>query len=144
MALMEAYAHDKGSTIHLDLAPDLPLIHIDRIPIEQVLLNLIRNSVEAMQGAGTAIRKVTISTRQANDKQLRVSMADTGPGLTARGYVRAFESFYSTKSSGMGMGLAISRSRIEAHTGRLWGEPGVEGGAVFSFTLPVARAGHSA
>jgi len=144
IALMEADARDKGSTIRLALAPDLPCIHVDRIHIEQVLLNLIRNSVEALIGAGTAIRKVTISTRQSNDTQLEVSVADTGPGLTARGYVRAFEPFYSTKSSGMGMGLAISRSMVEAHTGRLWGEPGVKGGAVFSFTLPVARAGHSA
>lgn len=137
--LVEADVRDKGGTIHLDLTTGLSPVTVDRVHIEQVLLNLIRNGIEAMDAAGAALRTVTISTRRSTDQQLGICVHDTGPGLSAKDCGRAFEPFYTTKPSGMGMGLPISRSIIEAHAGRLWGEPGAQGGAMFCFTLPVTK-----
>jgi two-component system, LuxR family, sensor kinase FixL len=137
--LIEADAREKGCAIRLDLAEDLPRTTVDPVHIEQVLLNLIRNAVEAMDGAGAGVRRITISTRRSDDDQLQVSVGDTGPGLSAKDFGRAFEPFYTTKPSGMGMGLAISRSIIEAQVGRLWAEHGREDGATFCFTLPVTK-----
>ena len=120
----------------VDVAPSLPPVFIDRIQVQQVLVNLIRNALEAM--AGCSVRNLTVGAT-AEGNTVKVSVADTGPGLSEEVARRLFEPFVTTKSQGMGIGLAISREIIEAHGGRLWAENRHEGGCVFTFTLPIAQ-----
>lgn len=121
-------------SIHVDSRDDCVLA--DRIQIQQVLINLIRNSVEAMREAPR--RKLTLSISGANGGMIRTNVCDTGPGLPPQIKETLFEPFKTTKATGMGVGLSISRSIIEAHHGRLWAEANPAGGAVFCFTLPRA------
>jgi two-component system sensor kinase FixL len=109
----------------------------DRVQIQQVLVNLMRNAVEAMDGAQK--REVSLATSVA-DGFVRLDMADTGRGLDEETRSALFQPFRTTKSTGMGLGLSISRSIVEAHGGRIWAEPNPDGGAIFSFTLPKAEA----
>ena len=102
------------------LADGLPLIEGDRVQLQQVILNLIVNAVEAMSGVAEAARELLISTGQAEPDGVLVAVRDSGPGLDPANLERLFDAFYTTKPSGMGMGLAICRSIIEAHGGRLW------------------------
>ncbi len=134
--LLAPAAKDAGTEIalHLDAAEDVVLA--DRIQIEQAIFNLIRNAVEAM--ADSPERKVTISTAVDGD-MIRAEVSDTGKGLSGSGQADLFTPFTSTKSNGLGVGLSISRSIIEAHYGTIWAEPNPGGGAKFSFTLPLAR-----
>jgi two-component system sensor kinase FixL len=133
----EARTHQVG--VHLELAPDLPPVRADRIQIEQVLLNLIRNAFEAMEGQPER-RELNVRTSlpQANDVQVAVS--DTGAGLPADLADRVFAPFFTTKPSGLGMGLAISRLIVEAHGGQLWATPRPDGGSAFHFTLPAVTS----
>lgn len=108
----------------------------DRVQIQQVLVNLIRNAIEAM--ASSWRRQLTISSCQNSDGMVEVSIADTGTGLAAEIAEQLFQPFVSTKREGMGLGLSISRTIIEAHGGRMWAEPNKDGGAVFRFTVPQA------
>jgi PAS domain S-box-containing protein len=110
----------------------------DKIQIQQVLVNLVRNAIEAMREAPE--RKLTLSISTTDAGMVRTDVCDTGPGLPAQIQETLFEPFKTTKATGMGVGLSISRSIIEAHHGRLWAEANPEGGAVFSFTLPLADA----
>jgi signal transduction histidine kinase len=107
----------------------------DRVQLQQVLLNLILNAVEAMGSVEARARELLISTEQDHTGVL-VAVRDSGPGIDATHLERVFEAFYTTKSSGVGMGLSICRSIIDAHGGRLWAEPNEPRGAVFQFTLP--------
>jgi signal transduction histidine kinase len=107
----------------------------DRVQLQQVLLNLILNAVEAMGSVEAGARELLISTEQDHTGVL-VAVRDSGPGIDATHLERVFEAFYTTKSSGVGMGLSICRSIIDAHGGRLWAEPNEPRGAVFRFTLP--------
>ncbi|QEG29337.1 Sensor protein FixL [Gemmata obscuriglobus] len=125
--------------VTLDLGAGLPPVQADRIQIEQVLLNLLRNATEALTGTPPGARMVAITTRRAPDG-VRVEVADTGTGLRPDELERVFEPFYTTKEQGTGLGLAISRSIIEAHGGHLSARPADGGGAAFAFTLPVAGA----
>src|SRR5262245_2593922 len=113
-------------------------VHGDRVQLQQVVLNLILNAVEAMDSIEAAPRELLISTSQ-NRGDVRVTVADTGPGIDQMHLERLFEAFYTTKSSGTGMGLSICRSIINAHGGRLWAEANEPRGAVFQFTLPGAH-----
>lgn len=122
---------------HLRLDPKAAWVKVDRIQIQQVLINLVRNAVEAMTRSPQ--REVTISTRAAG-KLVEVEVADTGPGLAAEHMETLFSEFMTTKSEGLGLGLPISRTIIEAHGGRIQGENRPGGGAAFVFTLPRARA----
>jgi two-component system sensor kinase FixL len=106
---------------------------IDKIQIQQVLLNLMRNAVEAM--AGSARRELSITTVRAGD-MVEISVADTGPGLPESVRARLFQPFVTTKSSGMGVGLSVCRTIVEAHGGELRVEDGAGGGTVFLFTVP--------
>jgi signal transduction histidine kinase/GAF domain-containing protein len=125
---------------HTELADDLPHVSADRVQLQQVLMNLMLNAVDAMKesdGAG----KLTIKSRLNAGEQLLISVSDTGPGFPPGDAERIFDAFFTTKSQGTGMGLSISRSIIEAHGGRLWAA-GASGGATFQFTLPAMVAAH--
>jgi PAS domain S-box-containing protein len=119
-----------------ELAEGLPRICGDRVQLQQVMLNLILNAVEAMSGVSEGERDVLISTGQDASGDVLITVRDTGPGLDLPSIERIFEAFYTTKPSGMGMGLSICRSIIEAHGGRLWASANVPQGALFQFTLP--------
>jgi two-component system sensor kinase FixL len=113
------------------------LVRVDRVQIQQVLLNLIRNAVEAM--ADSPFRRLAITSRKAAKGMLEVVVADSGPGLAVEVAERLFEPFLTTKAAGMGVGLSISRTIVEAHEGRIWAESSDLGGAAFHFTLPEAE-----
>lgn len=122
----------------LELAHGLPPIFGDRVEIHQVLVNLILNAVEAISGAGMDVREVLVGTAAAEAGGVQVTVRDTGPGLVKASTDRIFDPFYTTKPAGLGMGLSICRSIIEAHGGRLWASASPSGGASFAFTLPPA------
>ncbi|WP_455220805.1 PAS domain S-box protein [Kaarinaea lacus] len=129
------------TSIKLSLDEQIPLVKIDPIQIEQVILNLVRNSVEAMQQALTPDREITIHTELNKEKLVQVTVSDSGPGLDEKAQREIFKPFVTTKTdAGMGMGLSISRSIIEAHDGKLWVESAPGYGAKFCFTLPITEA----
>jgi signal transduction histidine kinase len=115
-------------------------IHGDRVQLQQVVLNLILNAVEAMNSVEAGARELVISTEPDHTGVL-VAVRDSGPGIDPEHLDRVFEAFYTTKSSGTGMGLSICRSIIDAHEGRLWAEANEPRGAVFKFTLPAVESG---
>ena len=123
-------------SLQTQLSSDVPLILGDRIQLQQVILNLIINAVEAMGGTNDGPRELLIGSRKSESKGVTVSVEDSGPGLNPESLGHLFTAFYTTKPKGMGMGLAISRSIIEAHGGRLWATANDERGATFQFTLP--------
>jgi len=132
--------------IRTDLADDLPPVMADRVQLQQVLLNLVVNGMDAMKGTAEAKRILTVcGRREVRDgvPGCLLSVRDGGIGFKSDDLEQLFEAFYTTKSHGMGMGLAISRSIIEAHGGRLWAEPNEGGGATFLFSLPGASNGLS-
>ena len=126
-----------GINYHLALDPAAAWVKVDRIQIQQVLINLVRNAVEAM--AGSSRREVVIATRLAG-RMVEIEVADTGPGIAPEHVESLFSEFMTTKSEGMGLGLPISRTIVEAHGGTIRAENRAEGGAAFIFTLPRARA----
>ncbi len=138
LTMSEAQAGDV--TLKTEFADDLPPVLMDRIQVQQVVLNLVVNAIEAMAAGGGQVRSLTISTARDGPKAVRVSVADTGIGLEPAALARVFDAFYTTKQEGMGIGLAISRSIIEDHGGRVWATAQPGGGAVFAFTLPTSRA----
>lgn len=129
-----------SSRVKLDLLldPNLPEVAADRVQMEQVVLNLIRNAIEAMQDVATNARSLRIESRRQNDGTVQVEVRDRGRGLSNPDLI--FEAFYTTKPDGMGMGLAICRSIVEAHCGRLWAENVETGGASITFSLPISAA----
>ncbi len=115
----------------------------DRVQLQQVLLNLIINATQAMSVLGDSQRDLLISSAKEDSGGLLLTVRDSGTGLDSGKLEEIFEAFYTTKSDGMGMGLAVSRSIIEAHGGRLWATPNEPRGAVFQFTLPTVRGRES-
>jgi C4-dicarboxylate-specific signal transduction histidine kinase len=130
----EALKH--GVSVRTQLADGLPLIQGDRVQLQQVVLNLILNAVQAMGGVADRTREVLITTSQTEPNEVCLGVRDTGPGLSAETLPRLFEPFYTTKPDGMGMGLSICRSIVEAHGGRLWASGCEPRGALFQFTIP--------
>ena len=131
----------KNIRIKTDLVPDLPAVALDRVQVQQVFMNLIRNGIEAMDTAVGGARALQIRSRHDGSDAIRVEVRDTGAGF--KDAERVFEPFFTTKESGMGMGLAICRSIVESHGGRLWAEKNELRGATFTFTLPVeAKIAH--
>jgi two-component system sensor kinase FixL len=131
-------AADANVKVRVELDPDIQPVLIDKIHIQQVLINLIRNSIEAMQNMER--RELTISTFAREHNAAEVAVADTGPGLSAEIASRLFQPFVTTKDKGMGIGLTICQSIIEAHNGRIWTQPNPGGGVAFRFRLPTANA----
>lgn len=121
----------------LELSRAVPGVRGDRVQLQQVLLNLILNAMDAMNGCEAGRRYVAVRVRPREDA-VEVAVSDSGHGILTDNVKRLFEPFFTTRPSGMGMGLAISRTIIEAHGGRLWAENNPEGGATFYFTLPVS------
>ena len=109
-----------------------------------MILNLIVNAVEAMTRAGEGPRELLISSKKAEPDRVLVEVRDSGPGLSPAGVEHLFDAFYTTKPGGMGMGLSIARSIVEAHGGRLWAAANVPRGAVFQFTIPISGRGEPA
>jgi C4-dicarboxylate-specific signal transduction histidine kinase len=128
----------QGITLQLDLTRDLPAVMADSIQIEQVVLNLLYNAIEAMNEASNGRRELVVSSRRVEEGQLEVMVRDSGPGLDPATSDRLFDTFFTTKEDGMGLGLAISRSIVEAHGGQLWADSQPGKGATFYFNLPVA------
>jgi C4-dicarboxylate-specific signal transduction histidine kinase len=142
IALTRTEAANNSVSVRTQLAEGLPRVEGDRVQLQQVLLNLIINAIEAMRDIGEEERELLISTRHEPDG-VSVEVRDSGQGFAPADIDRVFEAFYSTKSSGMGLGLSICRSIIEAHNGRLWASPNVPRGAIFRFIAPVHPAAAS-
>jgi PAS domain S-box-containing protein len=136
VALTRNEAMKNGVSVQTQLTEDLPPIHADRVQLQQVILNLIINAVEAMSRVGEGSRELQISTRIDASNCVLVAVRDSGPGLDPASLGRLFDAFYTTKSSGMGIGLSICRSIIDAHGGRIWATANVPQGATFQFILP--------
>ncbi|MGE5478206.1 MAG: PhnD/SsuA/transferrin family substrate-binding protein [Bacteroidales bacterium] len=133
LGLFQATAARRGITVALELAPQLPQVRADRVQVEQVVLNLLQNAADAM--AEQPARRLTIGSRHGDGK-VTVSVRDSGSGLSPEARRHLFEPFFTTKPEGLGLGLSLSRTIIEAHGGRLWAEDAPDGGAVFHFQLP--------
>ena len=139
MGFADISARNSGARLATDIAPDLPPVFADRIMIEQVLLNLLKNAIEAMQATAPKDRAVILSAHTDGDGTIVVAVADRGCGIAADTAEQLFAPFYTTKQEGMGMGLNICRSIIELHEGHLTVEPNPGGGSVFRFTLPIGE-----
>lgn len=136
--LLAGEASARGVFIQAELAPGLPKVSADNVQLQQVILNLALNGMEAMHDLRADRRLLTIRSRRANDREAEISVADSGAGIAEESIRSIFDPFVTTKPGGMGMGLAISRTIIEAHRGGIRAENSPEGGAVFHFTLPFA------
>jgi signal transduction histidine kinase len=123
-------------SLQTQLSDELPEVLGDRIQLQQVILNLVINAIQAMSGVSQGQRKLLVSSCKDESSGVLVSVRDSGKGLEAERIDHLFDAFYTTKPDGMGMGLAISRSIVEAHGGRLWAKQNEPRGAVFQFTLP--------
>jgi len=134
--LTRGEAVKNGVSVRAQLADGLPHVHGDRVQLQQVALNLIINAVEAMSGVSEGARDLLISTGKAESGGVRVAVMDSGPGLAHASLERLFDAFYTTKPGGLGMGLSICRSIIDAHGGRLWASAKVPQGAILQFVLP--------
>ena len=135
IALLRNEAHRYSISIHTDLDESLPKVMADPVQVQQVMMNLVMNSVDAMKDVDP-IRDLIIMSRNTEDRQLLISVSDTGSGLPAGQTNRIFDAFFTTKAHGIGMGLRISRSIVESHGGRLWATENSPRGATFCFTLP--------
>jgi len=137
IALSSADVQRNGIVLHSELADDLPVVTGDRIQLQQVLVNLLRNACDAMAEVHDRPRELLIRTEREDGDRVRLTMRDAGVGLSSQGPDSLFDAFYTTKTGGMGIGLSVSRSIIERHRGRLWAEPN-QGtpGATFAFSIP--------
>lgn len=138
IALAQGAIVKDGVSVHIRLTEGLSEAQADRVQLQQVVLNLILNAVEAMSSVKKGVRELAISSEQHQAGGVLVTVRDSGPGIDPEHLDRVFDAFYTTKSSGVGMGLSICRSIINAHGGRLWADVNASGGALFQFTLPSA------
>jgi two-component system, LuxR family, sensor kinase FixL len=130
---------DLGIRVQFQFKPEIDLVLADRVQVQQVLLNLIRNAMDAMESSPT--RDLTIGIAPADDGQVKISVTDSGSGISPDIAEQLFQPFVTTKRQGMGVGLSISRTIVEAHNGRIWVEPNPAGGTIFHFTLAVVNEG---
>ena len=130
----------RGVSVQIDLPPGLPRATGDRVQLHQVLTNLIMNGADAMSSVTSGQRILKLASRVDSPASILVSIEDSGAGLEPDLLDRVFRPLFSTKPNGMGMGLAICKSIVEGHGGRIWAIPARSNGAVFQFTLPIARS----
>ena len=131
-------AKDQGVRVRFEFDPAVDLVVADKVQIQQVLLNLLRNAIEAMETSQR--RQLIVSTAESNDDMISISVADTGSGIAPEIASQLFQPFVTTKRQGMGVGLSICRTIVEAHGGQIDAEPNPAGGTIFRFTLqPVTR-----
>lgn len=130
-------AREQGVFLRFNLDPSCDLVLADRVQIQQVLVNLFRNALEAM--APSKHRELIASNTRAVDDMIEIAVSDTGSGFAGDALANLFQPFFTTKKTGMGVGLSISRTIIETHGGRMWAETNKSGGATFRFTLPAAK-----
>jgi len=126
-----------GVSVQTQLAENLPLVQGDRVQLQQVILNLMVNAIQAMGADANGTRELHITTARAEPDSVLVAVKDSGPGITSASVELAFDPFYTTKPGGMGMGLSICRSIVEAHGGGLWASANLPRGAIFHFTVPI-------
>src|SRR5207302_11291987 len=136
-ALVQREMESHQVSLRLELTPAVPMILGDRVQLQQVIINLVMNGIEAMQSVTDRPRELVIRSGQDEAGQALISVTDCGVGIAAENADRLFNPFFTTKSSGMGMGLSICRSILEAHGGRLWATANIPHGATFQLTLPV-------
>jgi signal transduction histidine kinase len=141
IALLRDEAVRYNISVRTELAADLPQIVGDRVQLQQVAMNLIVNSIEAMKDVD-GLREIVVRSQRAENEQILVSVSDSGTGFPPQLVEQIFDPFFTTKPHGTGMGLRISRSIIESHGGRLWAEPADGRGATFHLNLPAANLGH--
>jgi signal transduction histidine kinase len=139
VALIDGEIQRSQVSLQTQLSNDLPIVDGDRVQLQQVILNLILNAIEAMNLVAEGPRDLVISSANSDSNGVLISVQDSGAGFAGKNLDRIFNAFYTTKPSGMGMGLAISRSIVENHYGRIWATPNSPRGAVFQFTLPIGR-----
>ena len=137
MRLTHAAISEHGVSAKMQLSEGLPRVLGDRVQLQQVMLNLIMNAIEALSEVGEGPRELLISTGEAESDGVLVAVKDSGPGLPPENAARIFEAFHTTKASGLGLGLSICRSIVEAHEGRLWATPNQPQGAIFCMMLPI-------
>ena len=136
LALVGDEAKKNSVAIRTEFPEDLPSVSGDRVQLQQVALNLIMNAIEAMSGIGDRPRELAITVRNTDTDQVLVTFTDSGPGIDLQMIDKIFDSFYTTKTDGMGMGLSVCRSIVQTHGGRVWATPNDGPGASFHFTLP--------
>ena len=139
--LAEPEARQHGVDLRMELVGASRSVHADPIQIQQVLLNLVRNAVEAIATAASPLRHVTVRARLLDENAVEFAVEDSGPGVPEAHIERVFEPFFTTKEDGVGIGLALCRSIVDAHGGRVWAEPRPDGGVAFRFTLPASTDG---
>jgi two-component system sensor kinase FixL len=136
-ALALVGAKERSVTVRIDGGQALPPVQVDRVQVQQVLLNLIRNAVDAMEGMPKRMLSIDATLW---DSMVAIAVADTGTGIAPAIEAQLFQPFVTTKREGMGIGLSVCRTIVEAHGGRLWAEPNPAGGTIFHFTLPLAQS----
>jgi PAS domain S-box-containing protein len=138
LTLVHADATVRHVKLTFSATPDLPMVQSDRVHLQQVMLNLLVNAIDALEARDANQRSIQVHARQMDPASIEVRVSDNGPGIPAESHGKLFEPFFTTKSNGMGMGLPVSKTIINAHNGKLWAEDGPHGGACFCFTVPVA------
>jgi signal transduction histidine kinase len=139
LAILQNQLRRNGVATRVELCKDLPPVAGDRVQLEQVILNLLLNAQEAMNDVDDRPKEILLRTERDQDDRVRLSVKDAGVGFGPQGPERLFEAFYTTKSSGMGVGLSVSRTIVESHHGKLWAAQNEGPGATFCFWLPCAQ-----
>jgi C4-dicarboxylate-specific signal transduction histidine kinase len=139
IGILAAQAAAHNVTLKTALIPQPLIVKGDRVQLEQVILNLVANAIDALAQAATDNRRIKVRTGLANEDTAELSVSDNGPGVRPDVLKQIFEPFFTTKQGGMGMGLAVSRTIVKAHSGRLSAENRANGGAIFRLTLPVQQ-----
>jgi two-component system, LuxR family, sensor kinase FixL len=143
LSLVQADAASRRVKLGYSATPELPSVQGDRVHLQQVLLNLLVNAMDALAESASPERNIHVTAHLTDPGMIEIRVCDNGPGLPGRLPERVFEHFFTTKANGMGMGLPVSKTIIEAHQGRIWAENQPGGGACFCFTLPVTKGNRS-
>jgi len=137
VVLVGTEAQKQHVSLHLELAPDLPKLMGDRVQLQQVVLNLMMNGIDAIAAADKSTKELLVGSWKQGEEEIGVRVEDTGVGLDPENAEKIFDPFFTTKPHGIGMGLSISRTIVESHEGKLWATTRPAGGTIFQFTIPV-------